>query len=100
MSSHVITQFFEDNTLVGFTACINGAIFTVHRVKKHDGTYTKRFHFNNYIETTKDGRSVEIDWDTSSSDMMNIADELNLKYIQASSVFSLGAKKSAFEVVE
>lgn len=77
---------------------IKGAEFTIDRLKLPNKE-THIFKFRNWIAPVNgdyNNGTIEIDWDTCTSGMMKIAEDLNLKHVSHGSLFARGFKHTHF----
>ena len=100
----VNTNFNEDGTVRSFDVTIKGADFIIYR---HLNRFkpTKTFKFNKHIglivgEDNIATGTVEIDWDTCTSGMLHLAEQMGLNYIPCGSPYANNWKESTFEEVE
>ena len=96
-SSNEWTRKYDENPILTHADVeIKGAKFKVDRVFTKLGNPSRVFLFRSEKEFNSDGELIEIGWDTCSSGLMKIANELNLKFVSGSSIFSNGNSRCHF----
>ena len=95
-SNEATRKYNEEPILTRATVIIKGARFEIKRVFTKLGNPSRVFLFRSDSEFNSNNELIEIGWDTCSSGLMKIANELNLKFVSSSSCFSYGKSRCHF----
>ena len=91
----IVSRSFVGGELERCVLLVQGAQFTISRVRTRLGKKTRIFEFVSHREFTPCGELVEIGWNTSNLEMAELGRELGLEYVQQST-YSRGGGKCFF----